>query len=388
MATETARTSGDDPVLAAGLSALESEGVNLSDPVTDAPVDTTDESGALQGAAPAVENPAASESTTVPETAVTDPASPETPNPLDGTEPFTYSVNGETRTMPHAYRVPGEGILIEEQAVPQFQLMASRSESLEKANRELYEQTQRFEQLTSWTQKDATGQSQTLTGPAAIEAAQMHAVRTEVALNTVMQALKDPRQLLGLLLPDGQGGATINDDALELLVMRSENAEMKAIQQVQQRFQGLAKQPVTPPSIDVQASAPAIVSHYATQLKATGLTAEDRTFLGSILPRFIRPAEAADVSANPQLRLGQQVVDQSFEQQITHLQGLRANTTTVAKTAGDAAKFNAGQKAGTKQVQAAKPATSYTPVPTAPKSKQAIWDDPLDAAMAEMGITR
>lgn len=385
MATETARTSGDDPVLAAGLSALESEGVNLSDPVTDAPVDTTDESGALPGAAPAVETPAASESTTVPETAVTDPASPETPNPLDGTEPFTYSVNGETRTMPHAYRVPGEGILIEEQAVPQFQLMASRSESLDKTNRELYEQTQRFEQLTAWTTRDQNGQSQILTGPAAIEAAQMHAVRTEVALNAVLDVLKDPAQLLGLLLPDGQGGATINEQALQTLVMRSELNELKAVQQVQQRFQGLAKQPIIPPSIDVQASAPAIVSHYATQLKATGLTAEDRTFLGSILPRFVRQAEQADVQANPSLRLGQQVVDQSFEQQITHLQSLRANTTTVAKTAGDAAKFNAGQKAGTKQVSVAKPVTPSVPTPAVPKSKTAVWDDILQSAMAEIG---
>lgn len=385
MATETARTSGDDPVLAAGLSALESDGVNLSDPVTDAPVDTTDESGAPSSAAPAVENPAASESTTVPETAAVDPASPETPNPLDGTEPFTYSVNGETRTMPHAYRVPGEGILIEEQAVPQFQLMASRAESLANTSRELYEQNQRFEQLTAWTIRDQNGQSQTLTGPAAIEAAQMHAVRTEVALNEMLDVLKDPAQLLGLLLPDGQGGAMINEQALQTLVMRSELNELKAVQQVQQRFQGLAKQPITPPSIDVQASAPAIVSHYATQLKATGLTAEDRTFLGSILPRFVRQAEQADVQANPQLRLGQQVVDQSFEQQITHLQSLRANTTTVAKTAGDAAKFNAGQKAGTKQVSVAKPVTPSVQTPAAPKSKTAVWDDILQNAMAEIG---
>lgn len=385
MATETARTSGEDPVLAAGLADLVSEGVNLSDPVTDAPVDTTDESGALPSAAPVVDTPAdPSESTTVPDAATPDAAAA-TPNPLDGTEPVTYTVNGETRTMAGAYRVPGEGILIEEQAVPQFQLMASRAESLDKTNRELYEQTQRFEQLTSWTQKDANGQSQTLTGPAAIEAAQIHAVRNEVALNTLIDALKDPSQLLGLLLPDGNGGATLNEQALQTLVMRSELNELKAAQQIQQRFAGLSKQPIAPAAIDVQASAPAIVSHYATQLKATALTADDRTELISALPRFVRPAEQADVQNDSSIRLGQQVVDPLFGKLITHLQSVRANTTTVVKTAQDATKFNAGQKAGTKQVQVAKPVTPSVPIPAAPKSKTAVWDDILQNAMAEIG---
>lgn len=384
MATETARTSGDDPVLAAGLSALESEGVNLSDPVTDAPVDTSDDGAALETATPTDQTPTASESTTVPDAAIPD-ASAATPNPLDGTEPFTYTVNGETRTMPHAYRVPGEGVMIEEQAVPQFQLMASRAESLEKANHELYEQSKRFEQLTQWNTTDANGHPQTLTGLDALQALQVEYARTDVAKNTLIDAIRDPAQLLGLLQSDGNGGVVINPQALEMLVIRSENAEMKAVHQIQQRFQGLSKQPIAPPAMDIPASAPAIVAHYASQLKAVALTADDRTFLTSILPRFIRTAEQADVQANPAIRLGQQVVDVSFEQQVAHLQSLRANTTSVVKTAGDAAKFNAGQKAGTKQVQVTKPVTTTQTTPAVPKSKAQAWDDIFQSAMAEIG---
>lgn len=390
--TETARTDGFETALAAGLSALESDGVDLQAPVTDAPVDTANSGDApVQAATPTPETPAApsgEDAATLPETPV-DPSAPveaEKPNPLEGGEPFTYTANGETRTMPHVHRFPGEGILIEEAAVPQFQLMASRSESLEKANRDLYDQTQRYERLTQWTVQE-NGQPRVLTGPAALEAARVDHVQTKVALDTLTNALRDPAVLVSLLQQDSQGNLSLNQSAMDNLIVRSELNEMRAAQQIRQQFAGLSSQPITPPAPDITASAPVIVANKAAQHNATALTTEDKSFLQSVLPRFIRPAEQSDVSQNPALRLGEPVIDTAFDQQIQHLQALRASTTTVAKTATNAATFNAAQKAGLKQpTSPPKPATTSTQTSDSPsRTKAAKWDDVFSQAMAELG---
>lgn len=390
---DSVSTDGHDPVLTAGLADLASSGVNLSDPVDDSPADPSP-AGAPSTTeatpAPTTDTPAAPSGTTATEDTTADPSaqsSDPAPDPLAGTEPFTYTVNGETRTMAHAYRVPGEGILIEEAAVPQFQLMASRAESLESTNRTLYEQAQQYERLSQWTTTDAAGQTTTLTGREALEAARVDHAQKAAALQTLAQVFQgDP---LSYLSADASGNLTWNRDALSHLMTRSELEETKAERVVRQHFASTASQPVAPPQIDVAASAPVIVQHYATELKATALTAEDRTALAGLLPRFVHPATQADVQGNPALTLGQPVVDPQFAGLVQQYQTLRAQATTVAKTAGDASKFNAGQHAGLKKpaAPAPKPAASATPGTPAPKkSNTQLWEEPLSAAMAELGM--
>lgn len=68
-------------------------------------------------------------------------------DPLAGTTPLTYTVNGETRTFDGVYVKAGFGAIIDNDALPKIQDRLQQADRLVETNRQLYAQSQEFQQV-------------------------------------------------------------------------------------------------------------------------------------------------------------------------------------------------------------------------------------------------
>lgn len=356
-----------------------------------APASDPGDAGTPGTTAPTTSEPAATTAATgspaAPASDTTPP--PSEPDPLDGAEPFTYAVDGQTRQMEGVYRIPGEGLIVPEERVPQFQLLASRAESLERQNRDLYQRTQDLDRLTQWKTAGPDGTEQTLSGREALEAQRVSLARATAALDTVARVFAQAPT--SFLTTDPQGNIVWSREAVQHLLTASQLAEETAEKSVRQSFQALATQaaaPSAPPAPNLADVAPALVQQVITQQQATGLTPEDRAFLAEQLAHYVRPATAEDVRQNPALALGESVLDPRFHALVTRTATLRTESAQAARTTQQAARFNAGQQQGRAgQTPAAPPPptprTASQP-PAAPQGRQAQWDAVLQTALAEL----
>jgi hypothetical protein len=270
-----------------------------------------------------------------------------------------------------------------------MQLMASRSESLERQNRELYQRNQEFDRLSSWKIKAQDGTEQTLTGPGALEAQRVTLGQTAAALETISGVFKNSP--LGLIETDAAGNIVWSQDALRNLLTEAKLASITAEQSVRNTFRTTASQPAPTPEVDIAQSAPVLVQNIAVQAGVKGLTADDSKFLAEQLPLYVRSATAQDVAQNPALKIGEKVIDPQFSVLVSRQGTLRAETSAVAKTATDAARFNQGQERGRSGSQKSSSSQSQSqqspPAAIAPehKGKQAAWDDVFKSALSEIG---
>lgn len=390
-----------DPVLAGALSEMASEGSHL-----DQPFDSSAASGAASqpsgdaSAAPAAADPKTGDAGSEPVAgssktpAAPDPsaAPPAAADPLAGTEPFTYTVNGEKKTLDGVYRVPGEGLLVPEDKVSLVTGLAERADVLDRVTREVTAKHADLERLTSWTFDGPDGKTTTLTGAQALETMRVDYARQAAALDVMDAILSDPAkfaQLVGVVQEGDKTKLVVDPTALEYLqkdVMLAANA---AERQARSEFQKLGTPPApSPQSADHSRSAPAIITAVA-QADEKILTSKDREFLAQQIGRYVRTVTEDDRRFNPKLTVGAPIVDASFSRVITDRVEMRKEAATAARTAETAGKHNAGMDKG--RQPAAKPPAPKAPAPPAQPPagrRKADWDTPLDSALTEMGITR
>lgn len=315
----------------------------------------------------------------------------EPPEPEIAFEPFAYTVNGESRTLDGFHVVPGEGVYIPTDQVPRLQQIASRAEASEAALREMHQRTQATDRASTWTVYGEDGKpQQTLSGIDAIQQMRVDHAKMQAALEVLSAPYKSAEALLGLFTQDPQTGALqINPREVQNLVTAGQLAQMRAEARVRQTFgsapqaaQPSAQAQASPVSLTPEQSLPA-VQHLATAWGVKGLTQDDYQILAQALPRYTRAATPEDVATDPLLKVGQPVVENSFQALVAHQATLRAQQST----AGKAGQFNRGQQAGRAgQRPPARPQPAPAPAPAAngkrPKVK-ADWDGILTRGMED-----
>jgi hypothetical protein len=404
MSTTDGARSADDPVLAGAFSEMASEGTfDATAPIDDLGTEGASQASGDASAAPvAAAPPSNGDDGSDPQGSSSADAAPKAPDPsagspaadpLAGTEPFTYTVNGEVKTLEGVRRVPGEGYFAPEAHVASLQSLAERADVLDRVSREVTAQNAQFERASTWTFTDAQGNEQTLTGLQGLEAQRIDSARVNAAVSIIDGLLSDPSKLLSLLAQDETGKIVVDPTAVETLQMRVQLAASAAEQQARSHFAKLGappnpQQPSTSTgSPSYQASAPKIIEQAAGANHAA-LSADDRQLLTEQIDRYVRPVTEEDRRWNPTLKIGAPIVDHSFTKVVQHLVAQRQASKQTAAAAEKAGKFNAGQDKGRQPAKVApKPAAPTAPKTDARKPK-ADWDSPLSTAMSELGIAR
>lgn len=305
-------------------------------------------------------------------------AAPTDVDPLAGAEPFTYTVDGQTRAMEGAYRLPGDGVYIPEDRVPAFQLIASRAETLDRQNRELYDRSQSLERLGTWqrqTGQDAQGKPiyETLTGAAGNEALRVSHAEL-LAQNIAYAALfKNPNQMADLLVAvrDAAGAVThfeVDPDKYDNFQTRQKLATRDMVDSVRKYVGTLGVAP-PPPEPTLAAIAVPTVDATIKALNVTGLTDADRTYLVGQIKQYVR----ASTPEERQRGHGPRVVDDSFGDVVKDRAAMRAEILKTATVSGKTDQFNGGMNRGRQGNAAPRPpAAPPQPLPTgrnAPRAK-------------------
>lgn len=268
-----------------------------------------------------------------------DAASPDE-DPFAGSTALTYVVNGETRTFDDIKVLKDYGAVIPLDALAKVQQRLSERDHLYERSQQQHQQSQVFDKLTQWTTKDQTGKEITLTGREAIQALRVEHAEKTAALSELVGAFKGPPA--DYLILDKDGNLAWNDAMLEHLSLRAQLSERNAADQVRAQFQGMQAELSKPADIDVVQSAPTLVDHFATQLNVT-LTPDDKTFLATMLPRFVRPTTPEDIAANPALASEPRVIDAAFGQLMQREVEKRASLASSVSQASTVAKENAAK---------------------------------------------
>lgn len=265
--------------------------------------------------------------------------------------PLSYRANGKDYTFDDVKVIPGKGAIIASEALPQLQQRLSEREALFENSQQQYQKYQQLENLTAYKTVGADGKEQILTGAPALEAQRVTMVRTEAILNTIAEVFDNPNLFRSLLMVNERYEVVADPNALSNLTTRAENAAMKAERTVQQQFQhqSVPTQPQqgsqTP---DITAVAPAVIENTAKQLGVSSLTPDDKTFLASMLPRFVRPATNQDVALSPSLKIGEPVVDSAFGELLQRQASQQAATAKTVQAASTVSKENAARLAAAK----------------------------------------
>jgi hypothetical protein len=349
--------SADDPVLSGALSEMISEGaIDTGATLSDLGADDASQASGDVSAAPAAAQPSTGDDGSSPAGVAPATASPTTPDlgaapaaadPLAGTEPFTYSVNGETRTLDGVRRVPGEGFFAPEEHVASLQQLAERAEILDRVSRDVTAQNANYERLSTWTVTDGEGREQTLTGPQGLEALRVDYARMQSAVAVIDGILEDPAKLLGLLAQDAQGRIVADPSAIETLSMRIQLAANAAADKTRSSFTARpAPSASSAPSAapDYAASAPRLIEQSSPNHAA--LTPADRTLLSEQIARYVRPVTEDDRRWNPALKVGGQIVDAAFSKLVQHMVTQRTAEKQQLQATERAGKVNAGMDRG------------------------------------------
>lgn len=323
------------------------------------------------------ETPSADAPKTEPDKAVI-AETPTDTDPLNDAKPFTYSFNGEDKSI-EGIKVLGEsGAIVTPEGLAILAERLADGERFHSTTRQQYEQIQGYEKLSAFHTKDDKGQDVTLNGTEGLLAARMQLVTLGAAYQTATEALRDPQVLASLLAQNEKGELVLNEQGWKNLVLKSDNAEMKADQTARQYFGNVVKtQPKAESTqVDFAKEAPQAITGAAQAAKVDAklLTDADRKFLEAQFPRYVRPATKADIDWNPKLKVGQPIIDASFTQVVKDRVELRSEVVRTAKATQSAADEN------TKRLAAAAIGTRTAVKPAVEKPKDTSRAD--DAATA------
>ena len=350
---------------------------------------------ASSGQPPAAESrdPQSSEGASDAEPAGQPPASAatnDTPDESQGTPtdwaPFSYSVDGQSKDFEGGFRTPDGMLVFDADTAEKVAQRFSQADHYFARDRQSQEQlanlNDAFTRLTSWKVTGPNGQQQVLTGIDGVEAQRVALGRAIAEVQAFRQALKDPSKLASLVTVqqnerDGQWYLVPNQEGIqnfEILLdrdgMRVENMARTASNSIRAQLKVPAvQQPQTATVPD--GTSPVwsnVVDRAIERLGVQGLTAEDKAFLASIAPKYVR-----DSTAEERPTLGAKAVDQSFFALVKDRADLRAAT---AKTVTNNSKAATENAAAMRAASVGKrPATPSTPTPT-PKKDEAgeAWD--------------
>lgn len=285
---------------------------------------------------------------------VADPAKPAAsePDPLASAKPFTYpGENGEVKTIDGAYRLPGEGLYVPEDRVPHFEQLASRSDSLERQNRELDDRSKALERLTEWKHSGPDGKETILTGREAVEASRVALGHALAEVQMLRAIVDDPMKMAALLVHTGEGVFQHDPDRKALLGERLANLKGAVESSIRQQVGRMASAPPPPvpalsPEQIAERSLPTVDAVIANA-KVAGLTTEDKQALARMVPRFTITVTPQNAAQYPQSRLGETVLDYTaFLPEVQDRAALRAQAIQAAQTGTTVSKFNTGMKQG------------------------------------------
>jgi hypothetical protein len=312
-------------------------------------------------------------------------------DPLSDSEPVTVTVDGQTKTLDGFTRVPGGGIIIDEEKVPAFQLMASRAEGLERQNRELYHRTQEYERLSQWKTTKPDGTESTLTGREALEAREIELARTKAWSSVIEHALMTPETFASLVTVNAQGQIVPNIEQLRYLATRAQLASRDAMDEARSRFSSTFQATTqAQQQAQVQQQAPHVLWSQAEQVwgkEFPQLTPDDKQFLSLQVPRYIRPATPQEVQSG-QFQANEPVLDPSFYTVMQDRATLRGQMVKTATATDKATKFNQGQQQGRgpngSRPPVVPPSSSTSPkTPPVHKGRQEKWDEVFLSAVNE-----
>ena len=304
--------------------------------------------------------------------------------------PFDYTVDGETRTIPGTYRIPGEGLIVPEEHVARFQQMATRSDASERQIKSLYDETQAAKErdatwtrLSAWQVQGPDGKPQVWAGERGLAEMRLAAERGKALVQAVGSIFDDPAQAGRLTMQvqgnDGQIYTIWNQDGVKSLGLQARVSVMEAERNVSGQLSQLRAPPAPsmPNQADAAASAQASIDQIVTSNKIAGLTDSDLSQLRALAPRFIR-------ATTPQERqqYGPLILDASIVDVVKERAALRAEAAKQATTAAANSKFNAGMQNGVKPRPAAAPAKPAAPAPTPERrTKASDWQNILETAV-------
>lgn len=317
------------------------------------------------------------------------PAAPEPVDPLAGSEPFKYkAMDGSEKALEGVYRFAGEGLMIPEEKVADFERIVTEREQAVTLVTAAAERIRQLDTLGAWQITGDDGQPKTLTGREGLEAMRVSHARLEATLNTLVEALQsDPASLIEVS-PDNK--IVLGRDAIQNLMTRAELNEMRAEQQIRAALGRVltASAPAPDTTGDYARHAPALIGQalQGSGVDASVLTPDDVQELTAVLPRFVRDTTPAERAANPAQT---QIVDALYGQMVKNRATLRAQTTQSAQKAEHAGKVNASvtqmrqpQRAATPPAAPAAPQTQTTK----PKSWDAQSTDLIESALRDLGL--
>lgn len=372
-----------------------------SDPTE--PVSTTSQSAdpASSAGAPQTGSPATPQAGTTGDdgkgVAATDPATPaasDTPTDItqiEGATPFTYTVDGQSKTIEGAFVLPGDGLYVPEARVPHFQLLASRAETLERQNREVYDSQKALERLTEWKQTGQDGKESVLSGREGVEASRVALGHALAEVRMLREIVDDPMKMAALLVHTGEGVFQHDPDRKALLGERLANLKGAVESSIRRQVGQMANAPPPP----VPALSPAELAERAlptveaviANAKLSGLTPDDKQALARLVPRFTITVTPQNASQYPESRLGETVLDyQAFLPEVQRSATLRAAAVAATQTSETVGKFNTAMQNG--RAPNKTPAPPKKPAAPAAKpekmGKAEQWSKVFDEAMADV----
>ena len=263
--------------------------------------------------------------------------------------PFTYTVNGEARTVDGIRELPdGAGAIINPDALPMVRDLIQKGQSAWDANRELYQENQRYAGL-EYTDLNR----QTAKGLDAFQAALVDNARLRVIADMLAQAIEKPETIVSLATDPTQ--VQLLQERLGIAAERASNAAQK---QWGERIATHSANAETAPE-----RLTPLLSQHIDSLKqyAPSLTEADwqeaKTVFGPFAAQIVRRATPDDAHAAG-VKVGSLVVDNSrMMGWLEQRSALRQQEATAKAQAEKAQKENAARlaaaNAGKKQPPAA-----------------------------------
>lgn len=321
--------------------------------------------------------------------ATTDPStSSPSEDPLAGTEPFSLDLNGEQKTFDGVYRVPGQGLLIPDETGGAFRKIAEEHAALDRSSRELQTRIGDYDRLSAWQTVNEKGEPQTVEGAAGIAAMRVENAQLRSVAQLLVDVLDAPDRLMQLgLVTDAAGNVVLSEAGKRALLADLKNVRYEAKEQAGNQLRQLLQppQPSAVNGIDAQTAQLGVQS--LIQQHQWQLAPADQAFLTQQYPRYVRPASANDVRLNPQLKVGQSVLDHEF---VALAQRVAQKPAAQVQQQKQQAAFNGGQQKGRTPAKPSSPAPragSQPPAPSTTSRPQADWDGPfqrgLQSLMAE-----
>lgn len=308
---------------------------------------------------------------------------PPADDPLAGAVPFTYGADG--RTLEGVHRFPGEGVMIPEANVHVLETLLTERDALDQASQEYAQRIEDYERATSYAITDANGREQTVRGAEGVAEMRVKIGHLFAEVEGLRAVLEDPAKILKLLARDGNDKLVLDPDAMDALNLRISTAARTAEDAIRAQLATLTPRREAPaprasssgqPTGDLSAHAPRLIDGAAQQARvdATLLTEQDRTFLASQLPRYVRQVKESDRRFNPSLRIGDPIIDEAFTNLVKHQATVRADAARAARAAADAAAANAPKIAASQPPKVAAPVAPAANTQQKPPAKESDSD--------------